>query len=239
MNWALGHLPSRLAQCLERALLLGRAPCWGRIAGASMLLLGSQAACTSVEEPPITLQVGPDRILHFSPQSAYAQYFELPGEGDVLRIILASYPVPCKSYVPPGKGDVYVTVTVHSEAGQSMVGREFAWEGLPVAFFSASHPAAGAAPSGSTEALSPNWALPYVRLAQEGRPLPPGGQVKITKFSREPFGVVEGEFKFSDAGDGEAATAALLGSFRVQLCHVEFDSTRVIPLNEDEKPKRR
>jgi hypothetical protein len=120
-----------------------------------------------------------------------------------------------------------------------MAGQEFAWEGLPVAFLSGMQPAADAAPARAAQALSPQWALPYVRLAQEGRPLPPGGQVKIAKFSREPFGVVEGEFKFSDAGDGEAATAALLGSFRVQLCHVELDSTRVTPSPDDEKPKRR
>jgi len=223
MNWAPGHVFARRARFPVR-----------RISGWSALWLSTLLGCSSPEAPPITLQVGPDRILHFSPKSAYAQYFELPGEGDLLRIILASYPVPCKTYVPPGKGDVYVTVTLHSEPGKPLTGREFSWEGLPVAYFSDLRPAPSPA-----EAPSPNWALPYVRLAQESRPLPPGGHVKLARFSREPFGVVEGEFKFSDAGDGEAATAALLGSFRVQLCHVELDPARATAPTEEEKPKRR
>lgn len=224
MNMATGQLRRSGARGMRALRRLG--------VGLGTVALTS---CSRARQPEITLQVGPDQILHFSPVSAYAQYFELPGQGDLLRIVLASYAVPCKTYLPPSKGEVYVAVTLHVDDGQPISGTEFGWDGT-VPSFAPLHPVVAGSAEPTTGAS--NWALPYVRLANEGRPLPPGGKVKISAFAREAFGIVEGDFQFSDAGDGEAATAALLGAFRVQLCHVELDPNRAASLSNEREEHR-
>ena len=72
----------------------------------------------------------------------------------------------------------------------------------------------------------PGYALPFVRLAQDARALPPGGTLKLTKLERQPFGQVEGELQFRDGSEGDASTAALMGEFSVRLCHISLDSAR-------------
>lgn len=213
---------------------------WLRRPSTILPLLGTLAiGCQPQTKHDLTLQVGPDRIIRFAPVAGFAQYFEIPGQDDRLRIVLASYDVGCNSFVPPDQGQVYVSVTVQAHAGESLIGRKIPWEGTkqPLDVIEV-------APAGDNQEHDKDkdpvqaYALPFVRLARDARALPPGGHIEIRKFDREPYGTIEGEFEFSDAGEGEAATAALLGSFRVQLCHVELDEARAGSTSHDRSEKK-
>lgn len=200
---------------------------WLRRPSTKLLLLSMGAiGCKSDTKHELTLQVGPDRIIRFAPTAGFAQYFEIPGQDDRLRIVLASYDVGCNSYVPPDQGQVYVSVTVQARPGETLLGKKIPWEGTKQQLTAAETAAKDEEQNQDTSDTVFAYALPFVRLAKDARPLPPGGYITIRKFDREPYGTIEGEFEFSDAGEGEAATAALLGPFRVQLCHVALDEAR-------------
>ena len=204
---------------------------------AALVLMLSQLLGCERDDPTrkLTLQVGPDQILGFVPKAGYAQYFEIPGRGDLLRIVLASYPITCHRFVPPRPGDVYLTVTVHAENGHPLVGEKIPWTKVPDHLLPLEE---GQPPPSDAEPPQAVWALPMIRLAEDARPLPPGGHLSLSRLAREPYGVVEGEFHFNDASEGEAASAALLGPFHVQLCHVDLDPSRAPDEEESERPAK-
>lgn len=226
--------------CLPRAL--GRRTLL--TIGGMLLLLG----CRSDQAQTFTLQVGPEQVMKFSAHSAFAHYYELPGQEDVLRIIVASYALGCHEYREPEPGEVFATITLRVPVNESIEPGTYAWEGLPkkdeepqevAAAASAAPPAVkttaetNASDSkdepddpGKVVKLLPGYAIPFVRLAQDARTLPPGGTFKLVKLERQSFGEVQGEFQFRDGGEGEAATAALLGEFSVRLCHISLDAAR-------------
>lgn len=181
-----------------------------------MLLLG----CESPPKDEVTLQVGAAQAIQFEVESGFAHYYELPGHGDVLRIVLASYEVGCMEYLPPSEGEVFVTITLRLAPNETINTGKYPWSGLVVEG------------DGDEEdpTLAPRGvALPFVRLAQDARALPPGGYLELRKFVPERFGMVAGELAFRDAIEGQAATTALLGSFEVRLCHTELDEARRAP----------
>ncbi len=182
------------------------------------------AGCNEPPNQELSLQVGPDRILRFSPTSGFAQYFEVPGQGDLVRVVLSNYPLRCPVFEPPKPGQVYISITIRAETGQTIIGEKIPWNGIPAEFLPQED---DALPRRSPVTETPKvWALPMIRLFEDARPLPAGGYLTVSDLSREPYGVLEGEFHFSDAGEGEAASAALLGPFRVQFCHTELSPSR-------------
>lgn len=173
-------------------------------------------ACKSDLVDEVTLQVGPDDVIRFRPQSGFAHYFEMPGGEDILRIFLASYDLGCQEFRPPGAGDVLVAVTLRAPADKALVPDAYPWKGL-----------VDPKEVSDDQAEAPGLqSLPFVRLAEDARPLPPGGELVLKKLEAEPLGLVEGEFAFRDADVGEAATTALIGSFSVRLCQVGLDEAR-------------
>lgn len=182
------------------------------LTGLLLLLAG----CGGDKKDEITLQVGPEQVLRFPVESGFAHYYELPSGGDVLRIVLASFEVGCTDYVSPGPGQVFVTITLKVPPNQTLQPGEFEWKGLTT-----EEPKEGEEPP--PPVVSP---LPFVRLAEDARALPPGGVIKLREFHPERFGVVAGELAFRDAEAGQAANTALMGSFEVRLCHAELDPGR-------------
>jgi hypothetical protein len=192
---------------------------------AALLLCGaaflsfSCLGCKNELVDEVTLQVGPDEIIRFRPQSGFAHYFEMPGGEDVLRIFLASYDLSCQEFRAPGVGDVLVAVTLRAPASRALVPERYPWNGL-----------VDPEEASDDEAEPPGLqSLPFVRLAEDARPLPPGGELVLKKLEAEPLGLVEGELAFRDADVGEAATTALIGSFSVRLCQVGLDEARKGP----------
>lgn len=167
--------------------------------------------CTRRQAPEIVLELGSTRF-SFVPESAFAEYYELSGESDRLRLTFASYKTGCDRYVPPAEGEVIVTVTLRVPPGEALTPAEFSWKGL------------GEEPRNATE----KDALPFVRLAREGRLLDPGGLVRLALFEKNPFGRVEGTLEFQGKKEeGGASTGALRGDFKTRLCRVSLDPGRV------------
>ncbi len=184
-------------------------------------------ACEREKPDEITLQVGPEEVIRFEAISGFAHYYELPGQDDILRIMLASYPLSCETYRPPQIGDVFVTVTIRAPSPKLIEPGTFPWNGLEVEAES------GDAQAQVDEATAQANSLPFVRLAEDARSLPPGGGVVLKKFEPETFGLVEGELAFRDAEAGQAANTALMGQFAVRLCHLELDPARRAPAKMD------
>lgn len=181
------------------------------VLGATLLgLCGALLSCQSQKAAPLSLQVGPDQTIVFEPVSSFAHYYELPGHGDLLRIVFANYQVGCESYSPPAEGQVYIAVRVQTSSSAALEEGEYPWAG-----------------NSSDEKDPPGpRAMPYVRLEKEGRVLPAGGGLKITTLEKSAMGRVAGVLGFRDGGAGEAPTASLVGAFSVRLCHADLDPTR-------------
>lgn len=179
--------------------------------GASLTL-----ACSQNDTPAVELDWGTQRY-RFVPETAFAEYWELSGDADQLKITLASYRTSCEAYRGPEEGEVIVTLTARVPPQESIGIQEFPWKGL------------GEDPRIVTEPQ----VIPFVRLATSGRALAPGGSFRLTRLEKQIHGVVEGEFVFSEprATEGEVdrgsrSSGDLRGSFSVRLCRLSLDPSR-------------
>jgi hypothetical protein len=191
---------------------------WALVLGGALSLSALNVGCKKEPKELITLQVGPLETIRFEVVSGFAHYYELPGKDDELRILVSSYPMSCQSYTAPPPGETLISITVKRPTPETITTGEYPWEGLHA-------PSSEESPRDDAT-KSKASALPFVRLAEDARALPPGGGLKLTQFEPEPFGLVAGEFAFRDAGPGQVATTALLGKFSVRMCHLQIDSSR-------------
>jgi hypothetical protein len=129
---------------------------------------------------------------------------------DEMRLLLASYEMGCNEFKRPAAGEVFVTVTLRVPSGEVIEPGTYPWTGDLESFKDAK--VAGA--------------LPFVRLAEEGRALPPGGELRLDRFEKRQYGEVTGELLFQDGGEGETRTAALMGPFRARVCALSLDESR-------------
>ncbi len=192
------------------------------------MLLGL-LGCKGREETQLSLQLGPERIIGFEAKSGFAHYYELPGEDDVLRIVLASYSIGCHAFTPPGPGEVFIAITVRVPGDRTLSVGRYPWPGIQLE------------PNDEEDEVleeSSTIALPFVRLAGEARALPPGGELRLTQFEPEPFGEVKGELAFRNASVNEPASVALLGKFSVRLCKLQKDPARAAPSQKKKKRKK-
>ncbi len=197
-------------------------PCRRRLWGILFVLFFA-GACRGEAREVITVGVGPTPVYRFEPQAAFAHYYELPSRRDVLRIVLGSYPMSCEHYEPPKAGDVLITITVHADEGRPLAPGKFPYEGDSEREDEKPEERKGAT------------VLPFVRLAEDARALPPGGFLTLTQFSPEPSGLIEGELAFRDESGGQGADVsmtALLGKFSLRLCRVVRDPSRQQPVQE-------
>jgi hypothetical protein len=188
----------------------------GRHLACLVTLLWTLCGCDEDHKDQITLQVGHEQAITFEVHSGFAHYYELPGHGDMLRIILASYEIGCMEYRSPEPGEVFVAVTVRVPPNETLAPGTFEWKGVVI----------DEAEDKDEEESPVTDALPFVRLAQAARALPPGGQLKLRKFAPERFGLVQGQLAFRDAETGQVASTALLGDFSVRICHADLDPAR-------------
>ncbi|HSC89588.1 MAG TPA: hypothetical protein VLC09_20035 [Polyangiaceae bacterium] len=192
--------------------------------------LGS-SGCGRKEQSKVELQIGREDF-EFVPRTAFAEYWELPGLGDQLRITLASYETSCENLRSPEQGEALVVLTLRSP-----VGKPLALGDYPMATLAAT-PATIEQPD----------VLAFVRLAREGRLLDPGGGLQLQRLERQVHGLVEASFAFShapDAGGPDAVppegsssdsasadaappqpTGTLRGLAHVRLCRVSLDGAR-------------
>lgn len=174
----------------------------GRFGLAFTLLL---TACrgSSIEEIELSLQ--PAQTIRFSPKAGFAEYFELPGVSDQLRITLSSYGADCRKYVPPPPHEVSITLTVESPLGRPLEAGDYV--------YTESEPATDGA-----------RVLPFIRLHDGADRLHTSGKLKLKKIEPGLHGIVQGELEFLTPAEG--STAALSGKFNVRICRSVLDATR-------------
>lgn len=180
-----------------RRALLG-----GLLAPTAVLLVTS--SCSREQRPSIELTTG-GATVRFETQTAIAEYWELSGQADELRITLASYPASCDRFVPPPEGETAVTVQILVPEGKRIALGDYPWTGLE------NH---REAPRNPTTA----YALPFVRVAGRGYPLAPGGAVRIAQFEPRIHGRVAGLLSFQGVSEDADAATRLTGRFEAKLC---------------------
>jgi len=166
--------------------------------------------CEESSAPKIDVLLGAGAARTFAPVSALARYIELAGEPDRLTIVLSSYEVGCDRFENPPPGEIFVSVTVEAPPGVGLKTGDFPWPGLVDGVLSAETPVA----------------LPFVRLASEGRALPGGGLLKLDTLEPVLHGQVRGSLLFQDSSEGGAPTFRLVGPFSARICRAVLDPTR-------------
>lgn len=179
------------------------AQCRISVALFAVALLSS--ACRSQQAEEIELILGPEQVVRFQPEAAFAEYYELSGVSDQLRITLASYEADCRTLVPPPPHGVMVTITVESPLGRPLGVGEYP--------FVAEEPR-----------MDQPRALPFIRLHEGADRLPAYGKLELTGFEPSLHGLVQGELEFLNPEEGRGA--ALSGKFKVRLCRSVLDATR-------------
>jgi hypothetical protein len=174
------------------------------------VLLLSGLGCEESNVPKIDVLLGGGAARTFAPVSALARYVELAGEPDRLTIVLSSYEVGCDRFENPPLGEIFVSVTVQAPPGVGLKAGDFPWPGLVDGVLAAEMPVA----------------LPFVRLATEGRALPGGGLLKLDTLEPILHGQVRGSLLFQDGSDGGAPTFRLVGPFSARICRAVLDPTR-------------
>jgi len=180
------------------------------VALGSLTLALWLTGCGESATPKIDVLLGGGVGRAFAPVSALARYVELAGEPDRLTVVLASYEVGCDHFDAPKEGELFVSVTVQAPPGIGLKPGDYPWPGSVEALQAAEGP----------------LALPFVRLAKEGRALPGGGLMKLELLEPVTHGQVRGALLFQDSSDGGAPTVRLAGPFSARICRAVLDPTR-------------
>jgi hypothetical protein len=165
--------------------------------------LSSGPGCERASAHEIALVEG-TATTRFTISSAFAEYLELPGSRNELRITLADYPVSCERWVPPKDAQTAVTLVI-----------TFPFDTKPAA---ATYPWAGAPPP--AEPLHEAYALPKVQRAGLSRLVEPGGTVQLSTVQLEPRGTISGTLAFEFPGDAERPATRISGGFDAKICRV-------------------
>jgi len=160
--------------------------------------------CQAEPKPALELTVGGETT-RFEAHTALAEYWELAGQADELRITIASYPISCDVFVPPPEGEVVVTVSVLVPEGKRIALGDYPWTGLDAIREAPRNPAAP-------------YALPFVRIPGRGFPLAPGGAIRIAELEPKIHGRVTGLLSFQGVSEDATAATRLTGRFEAKLC---------------------
>jgi hypothetical protein len=150
----------------------------------------------------VRLGPGADDGLELSPRSAFAEYLELPGQRNELRITLASYEASCERFIPPGPGQASVTVVIVTPPEQAASPGVYGWNGET---------------AGSAR-LERAFAAPTVRVGAKSHVLAPGGAVELGRVELDLQGRVEGRLALEFSGDAERPATSVRGPFRARVC---------------------
>lgn len=173
---------------------------------AVLCVLFAAASCQPEQRPSVELTVG-GKTSRYVTHTALAEYWELAGEADELRITLASYPISCERFTPPPEGEAVITISVLVPEGKRVALGDYPWPGLDAVREAPRQPATA-------------YALPYVRLPGRGFALAPGGAVRISEFEPRVHGRVAGLLSFQGVSDDAEAATRLSGRFEAKLCRV-------------------
>ena len=166
------------------------------------LLLFALASCRSEKPaPPIQIALGVDAEdrIEFSPRAAFAEYIELPGARNELRITLASYEASCDRFVPPEDGEASLTVAVVTPSGTPPAKTAYGW-------------------NGESKPTAHGFAAPSARRGGSSHVFAPGGAIELETVELDVGGRVEGRLAFEFSGDAKREATHARGAFRARIC---------------------
>ena len=172
-------------------------------------LLIVTSACRERNEPTIQLVTGTSNEQQFSltPKSSFAEYVELPTQGDQLSIVLTNFSSSCDEYTPTPTDGVMITMTFILPVGQHPVAGTYPWPGLP--------------PNVNSLAeldLKAPIVIPVVKQGLKSMTLLPGGSVDLQQLSLERQGDVAGVMRLEQSGGNGQPATRLFGSFVARVC---------------------
>jgi hypothetical protein len=166
------------------------------------------AGCRERNDPTIQLVMGTGTDqASFSPASSFAEYVELPTQGDQLSIVLSNFTSSCDEYTPAPANGVMITLTFIFPLGQHPVAGTYPWPGLP--------PNAN---SLQELDLKAPIVIPVAKQGPKGTTLLAGGSVDIQRLSLERQGEVAGVMRLEQSGDEQHPATRLFGSFVARVC---------------------
>jgi hypothetical protein len=157
--------------------------------------------CTRKAPFQVTVIDG-DRTTRFPVKSAFAEYVELPGERNELRLTLADHPVSCERWTPLKDGEAAITIVVVMPPDTRPSVTTYGWTGLP-------------APG---EALRAPYALPKALLGSQSRLFEPGGSLRLSAVQLDVHGTVSGTLAFEFPGQGDRPATRVDGTFEAKMC---------------------
>ncbi|MEZ4234163.1 MAG: hypothetical protein R3B89_33625 [Polyangiaceae bacterium] len=161
--------------------------------------------CEEKQVAPIEVDVGSGQPIQFKPKAAFAEYVELPGLRNELRITLADYEASCERFVPPPAGKALVTIVVVTPPDMTLQAGSYAWAGPELRGMAAgvqSHPVAE----------------PTVRIGEKGYLFGAGGGVQLRALNLDEYGEVDGVLGFEAAAAEGRGPTRIRGSFRAKIC---------------------
>jgi hypothetical protein len=175
--------------------------------GALALLLATTVGCEQRRSHEITIIDGASTT-RFSTLSEFAEYVELPGDHNELRLTLAGYAASCEKWVPPAEGETAVTVTIVSLPDTPPAVGTYNWSGVPK----------------PDEPLHAGYALPKAHFGARSRLFEPGGSVRLTAAQLDTHGLVAGTLAFEFPGETDRPATRIDGRFEARICGLSVAS---------------
>jgi hypothetical protein len=170
-------------------------------------LMGAVALMGCDRSPPHQIAiVDGAQTTRFGVRSAFAEYVELPGDRNELRLTMASYPTSCEHFAPPKDGENALTVVVVMPADTKPTAAAYPWNGQPP----------------TDVPLHDAYALPKAELGGRSRLFEPGGAMRLSAVQLEPHGVVSGTLAFEYPGDSDRPASRIDGSFDAKMCRLNL-----------------
>lgn len=163
--------------------------------------------CEERRTHEITITDGTTTV-RFGTEVEFAEYLELPGDHNELRLTLASYPASCEKWVPPADGQEAITVVIVTPPDAPVGPGTFTWSGIPPA----------------DEPIRAPYALPKAQHGQRSRLFEPGGSARLTKVQLDAHGLVAGVLSFEFPGESDRPATRVDGNFEARLCRLSTPS---------------
>ena len=181
---------------------------WTRIFAVALASLSFGCKQDRQASAVVELTVGsaPEQSMNFRARTSLAEYIEIPGQGNELRLTIASYEASCEMFMPPpSSDDVSVSIVITTPSGVAPTSGTYPWLG---------HEAHGG------DRLSPAkaYSFPTARIGSKSFVFQPGGGVLLKGLSLGKHGSVSGLLNFEFSGDAKKPATSLKGRFSARIC---------------------
>lgn len=181
---------------------------WTRVCSFALVALSFGCKQEPEASAIVELKVGdaPGESVNFQARTSLAEYVEIPGQGNELRLTIASYEASCDVFTPPpNPEDASVSVVITTPAGVAPTSGTYPWLG---------HKAHGGERTSPAKAYS----FPTARIGKKSHVFQPGGGVLLKGLTLGKHGSVSGLLNFEFSGDAKNPATSLKGRFSARIC---------------------